>query len=83
MPSYRLLAGCTTVLEVFDVEDDRQAIDYARQLSVDFPWEPRTFQTRWGYFLLERRDGYLWQMLFAWVPQGQSAKCPERPERGS
>ncbi|TQN37305.1 hypothetical protein FHU33_3951 [Blastococcus colisei] len=73
MPSYRLLAGSATVLEVFDMEDDRQAIDYARQLSVAFPWEPRTFRVRWGYFQLERRDGYLWQMLFAWVPQGQSS----------
>ncbi|SFD88260.1 hypothetical protein [Blastococcus tunisiensis] len=76
MPSYRLLAGCATVLEAFDVEDDRQAIDYARQLSVDFPWEARTFQARWGYFQLERRDGHLWQMLFAWVSQDQGPHTP-------
>ncbi|SFD96211.1 hypothetical protein [Blastococcus tunisiensis] len=76
MPSYRLLAGCATVLEDFDVEDDRQAIDHARQLSVDFPWEAGTFQARWGYFQLERRDGYRWQIIFAWVPQDQ---CPRTP----
>ncbi|MDK3255753.1 hypothetical protein [Blastococcus capsensis] len=69
MPSYRLLAGRITVLETFDAEDDDEAINCAHKLSLDFPSEAQTFVARWGYFLLERQDGYLWRFLFAWVPQ--------------
>jgi hypothetical protein len=72
MPSYRLLAGSATVLEAFDAEDDAGAIVLAHELSLDFPCEARTFAARWGYFRLERQDGYLWQLLFAWVPRDRA-----------
>jgi hypothetical protein len=69
MPSYGLLAGNVTVLEDFDAEDDGEATRRGHELSLDFPCETRTFAARWGYYRLERQDDYLWQFLFAWVPQ--------------
>ena len=69
MPSYRLLAGCTTVIETFDAENDRAAIQSAHKMSLEFGWEPGTFAARWGYFRLERRDALSWLLIFAWVPR--------------
>jgi hypothetical protein len=76
MPSYRLLAGSTTVIDTFDAVDDGEAIDRAHELSLDFPCEAGTFIARWGYYRLDRQEGQLWQLLFAWVPHGRPPDCP-------
>jgi hypothetical protein len=72
MLSYRLLAGNETVIETFHAGGDDKAIQCAHRLSMDFPCHARTFAARWGYFRLERQDGYIWRFLFAWVPRDGS-----------
>lgn len=68
MPSYRLLAGDVTVLDTFAAEHDGKAIDCARELSLELPWERASFVVRWRYFRLERQLDEGWRFLFAWVP---------------
>ncbi|MCW2742998.1 MAG: hypothetical protein JWR45_3420 [Blastococcus sp.] len=77
MPSYRLLAGPRTVLEVFAADQDGEAIERARRLSLEFPCEPQTFAARWGYFRLERQQDHVWHFLFAWVPGDPLPAPPE------
>lgn len=73
MPSYRLLAGDVTVLEIFVAEHDGEAIDCARRMSLDLPCDAEIFAARWRYFRLERQLNEGWRFLFAWVPGGLRA----------
>jgi hypothetical protein len=71
MPSYRLLAGYGTVVEIFDADDDGQAIDYARRLTERWPNYPAIAER--GGLRLEREEGHAWQWFFSWVPRGPSS----------
>lgn len=67
MPSYRLLAGQGTIVEIFDAADDEEACRRAREFSVGYE-RP---SPRWGTRIdlrVERFDGAHWACIYAWVP---------------
>ncbi|UOY02466.1 hypothetical protein [Blastococcus sp. PRF04-17] len=70
MPSFRLLAGKGTVIETFDADDEAEAIECARRLSLEFP-RRSPLDDQW--LRLERRNGHRWELFFAWRPPAPEA----------
>lgn len=67
MSHYRLLAGDGTVVEAFEAADDQRAC--ARGREVARKWADRDHVTAVrGDFRVERCDGEIWRLIFAWVP---------------
>lgn len=67
MPSYRLLAGQGTVVEMFDAADDEEAGRRGRECSVGYERPAPRFGTRFD-LRVERHEDNHWICVFAWVP---------------
>jgi hypothetical protein len=67
MPSYRLLMGHATVLEIFDAPDDGEAARCARELAMDFPPCGR-LPARRRDLRVERQEAGSWRVVLAWEP---------------